>query len=60
MTVINYLLDHGADVNAQEYDLGNTSLHLALKVGSTELVKLYLEVCLNVRSKRIRSDFSFL
>jgi ankyrin repeat protein len=43
MTVINYLLDHGADVNAQEYDLGNTSLHLALKVGSTELVKLYLE-----------------
>ena len=44
LTLVNYLSDHGADVNAQEYATGETPLHIALKRGHAELIKIYMEV----------------
>lgn len=49
--VVNYLLGHGANVEAQN-KLGNTPLHWAASSGQVDVAKLLLDQGANIKTKR--------
>ena len=40
---VKELIEHGADVNAQDYDDNKTALHLAVKYNRIDVIKLLIE-----------------